>query len=150
MLRQLPCHDFSIFRALFSSVLLLMTPLAQAQTITAAPFSPASIPVDHPGALLLLALAIAACVPWMLRKGLLSPHRVRAVGAGLAALALGTMVLWGDKVQAQLQELHQAFTQASGQTLTIPVQTTGTTPGGSPQGFLAVVHTEKRAKPLLM
>lgn len=61
-------------------------------------------------------------------QGSLSPHRVRAVGAGLAALALGTMVLWGDKVQAQLQELHQAFTQASGQTLTIPVQTTGTTP----------------------
>lgn len=148
MLRQLPCHDFSIFRALFSSVLLLMTPLAQAQTITAAPFSPASIPVDHPGALLLLALAIAACVPWMLRKGLLSPHRVRAVGAGLAALALGTMVLWGDKVQAQLQELHQAFTQASGQTLTIPVQTTGTTPGGSPQGFLAVVHTNQAASSL--
>ena len=65
-----------------------MTPLAQAQTITAAPVSPASIPVDHPGALLLLALAIAACVPWMLRKGLLSPHRVRAVGAGLAAAFL--------------------------------------------------------------
>lgn len=148
MLRQRPCHDLSIFRVLASGTLLLMVPLAQAQTITAAPFSPASIPVDHPGALLLLALAIAACVPWMLRKGLLSPHRVRAVGAGLVALALGTMVLWGDKVQAQLQELHQAFTQASGQTLTIPVQTTGTTPGGSPQGFLPVVHTNQTASSL--
>ncbi len=145
MLRQRPCPDSSIIRILSSSTLLLTVPLAQAQTITAAPFSPASIPVDHPGALLLLALAIAACVPWMLRKGLLSPHRVRAVGAGLAALALGTMVFWGDKVQAQLQELHQAFTQVSGQTLTIPVQTTGTTPGGSPQGFLPVVHTNQTA-----
>ena len=148
MLRQLPCHDLSIFRVLFSSALLLMTPLAQAQTITVAPFSPASIPVDHPGALLLLALSMVACVPWMLRKGLLSPHRVRAVGAGLTALALGTMVFWGDKVQAQLQELHQAFTQASGQTLTIPVQTTGATPGGSPQGFLPVVHTNQTASSL--
>ena len=148
MLRQRPCHEISIFRVLASGTLLLMVPLAQAQTITAAPFSPASIPVDHPGALLLLALSMVACVPWMLRKGLFSPHRVRAVGAGLVALAVGAMVFWGDKVQAQLQELHQAFTQASGQTLTIPVQTTGTTPGGSPQGFLPVVHTNQTASSL--
>ena len=58
------------------------------------------------------------------------------------------MVLWGDKVQAQLQELQQAFTQPGGQTLTIPVQATGTTPSGSPLGFLPVVHTNQTASGL--
>jgi hypothetical protein len=149
MLGQQPCLPSSLKRLFQTSLILVAVPSVQAQTITAAPaISPASIPVDHPVALLLLVLAMAACVPWMLRKGLISARGLRTVGAGLVAVSVGVMVLWGDNVRAQLQELQQAFTQPGGQTLSIPVQTTGTMPSGSPLGFLPVVHTNQTASGL--
>lgn len=149
MLRQQPCRPPSLARVFQVFLISGAASAAQAQTITAvlAP-PPAAIPVDHPMALLLLVLAMAACVPWMLRKGWISTRGLRAVGAGLVAVSVAAMVAWGDKVQAQLQELQQAFTQAGGQTLAIPVQTTGTGPGGSPLGFLPVVHTNQTASSL--
>lgn len=149
MLGQQSCLPSSLKRLFQTSLTLVAVPSVQAQTITAAPStSPAPIPVDHPVALLLLVLAMAACVPWMLRKGLISARGLRAVGAGLVAVSVGVMALWGDNVRAQLQELQQAFTQPGGQTLSIPVQTTGTTPSGSPLGFLPVVHTNQTASGL--
>ena len=124
-------------------------PAVHAQTITTGALAAAAIPVDHSGALLLLAMAMVACVGWMARnKGLLSSSSVRSMALGAMAMMLGALVVWGDAAQAQLQELQAAFNQPGGETLNIPVQFTGTTPGGDPSGFLPVVYTNQSASGL--
>jgi hypothetical protein len=124
-------------------------PAAQAQTITAGALAAAAIPVDHPGALLLLVTAMVAGVGWMThKKGLLSSTTLRSVALGSMTMVLGALVVWGDAVQAQLQELQAAFSQPGGETLTIPVQSTVTTPGGDPSDFLPVVYTNQTASAL--
>lgn len=118
-------------------------PQAHAQAIAAGALGAAAIPVDHPAALLLLALAIAACMAWMLhRKGRVASSTLRSMALGAGAVVVGAAAMWGDGVRAQLQELQRAFSQP-GQTLPIPVQDTGTAPGGSPLGFLPVVYANQ-------
>lgn len=158
MLRPWYCAQFfadplgarSALRRLAAAMLMVTAlPAAQAQTITAGALAAAAIPVDHPGALLFLAVAMVACMGWMVRKkGLVSSTTLRSVALGAMAMVLGALVVWGDAVQAQLQELQAAFNQAGGETLTIPVQSTGTTPGGDPSGFLPVVYTNRTASGL--
>ena len=143
MLRLWSCAGFFVFshgmriaarRLAAAVVLLLALPAVHAQTITAGAFTPSAIPVDHPGALLLLALAMAGCVGWMLRKkGIVSATTLRSTALGAMAVLVGAVVVWGDEVQAQLQELQGAFNQSGGQTLSIPVQSTGNGPGGNPK-----------------
>ncbi len=153
MLRLWSCAGFFVFshgmriasqRLSSAVVLLLALPAVHAQTITAGAFTPSAIPVDHPGALLLLALAMAGCMGWMLRKkGIVSASTLRSAALGAMAVLLGALMVWGDDVQAQLQELQDAFNQPGGQTLNIPVQSTGTALDGSPTGFLPVVYTNQ-------
>ncbi|WP_212646750.1 midcut-by-XrtH protein [Delftia sp. PE138] len=118
-------------------------PAAQAQSITAAPLAavaPAAISVDHPGALALLALAMGACLAWGVRTGRISPASLRAWALGGAVVATAATAAWGDRVQAQIQELQEAFNQAAGETLVIPVQASALGAAGAPQGFLPVVY----------
>ncbi|CAB5720573.1 Leukotoxin [Delftia tsuruhatensis] len=118
-------------------------PAAQAQSITVAPLAalaPAAIPVNHPLALVLLALAFAACLAWGVRTGRIRLGSLRAWAMGGGVLMAGSLVVWGDKVQAQLQELQEAFSQAAGETRTVPVQTTALAADGTPLGFLPVVY----------
>lgn len=153
MLRLSSCAGFFVFshgmriaarRLAAAVVLLLALPAVHAQTITAGAFTPSAIPVDNPGALLLLALAMAGCMGWMLRKkGIVSASTLRSAALGAMAVLLGALMVWGDDVQAQLQELQDAFNQPGGQTLNIPVQSTGTALDGSPAGFLPVVYTNQ-------
>ncbi|MFN7156566.1 MAG: midcut-by-XrtH protein [Acidovorax sp.] len=137
-------------RRLAAAVALLQAlPAVHAQTITAGAVTPSAIPVDHPGALLLLALAMVGCMGWMLRKkGIISATTLRSAALGAMAVLLGALMVWGDDVQAQLQELQDAFNQPGGQTLNIPVQSTGTALNGSPAGFLPVVFTNQSASSL--
>lgn len=153
MLRLSSCAGFFVFshgmriaaRRLAAAVALLQAlPAVHAQTITAGAVTPSAIPVDNPGALLLLALAMAGCMGWMLRKkGIVSASTLRSAALGAMAVLLGALMVWGDDVQAQLQELQDAFNQPGGQTLNIPVQSTGTALDGSPAGFLPVVYTNQ-------
>lgn len=153
MLRLWSCAGFLVVfhgmriaaRRLAAAVVpLLVLPAVHAQTITAGAVTPSAIPVDHPGALLLLALAMAGCMVWMLRRrGIFSYSTLSSATLGAMAVLVGALVVWGDDVQAQLQELQDAFNQPGGQTLNIPVQSTGTAPGGSPAGFLPVVYTNQ-------
>lgn len=153
MLRLWSCAGFFVFshgmriaaRRLAAAVVLLQAlPAVHAQTITAGAFTPSAIPVDHPGALLLLALVMAGCMGWMLRKkGIVSANTLRSTALGAMTLLVGALMVWGDEVQAQLQELQDAFNQPGGQTLNIPVQSTGTALDGSPAGFLPVVYTNQ-------
>lgn len=118
-------------------------PAAQAQSITVAPLAalaPAAIPVGHPLALALLALAMGACLAWGLRKGRISLHSLRAWAMGGAMVVTASLAVWGDRVQAQIQELQEAFIQAAGETRSIPVQATALAADGAPLGFLPVVY----------
>ncbi len=118
-------------------------PAAQAQSITVAPLAavaPAAIPVDHPGALALLALALGACLVRGVQKGRISLVGLRAWAMGGAVVVTAATAVWGERVQAQIQELQEAFNQAAGETLTVPVQTTALGADGAPQGFLPVVY----------
>lgn len=118
-------------------------PAAQAQSITVAPLAaqaPAAIPVGHPLALALLALAMGACLAWGLRKGHISLHSLRAWATGGAMVVTASLAVWGDRVQAQIQELQEAFIQAAGETRRIPVQATALAADGAPLGFLPVVY----------
>lgn len=152
MLRPWSCAElFVVHRALgvaarrcLAAVLLLVLtlPAAHAQAIGVGAL--AGIPVNHPAALSLIALAVAVGAAWTLRrKGIVSSSTLRSVGLGAMAVVTGAMLVWGDVVQAQLQELQRAFTQPGGETLAIPVQDTGTAPDGSPLGFLPVVYTNQ-------
>ena len=99
-------------------------PAAHSQSITVEPLAatvPAAIPVDHPGALALLALAICVCIAWAVRTGHLSLGALRSWAAGGAVVVAAAMALWGDEVQAELQELQRYFTQPAGETLDVPV-----------------------------
>lgn len=124
-------------------VALLATSSAHGQAIIVAGLSAAAIPVDHPGALLLLVLAMGASMVWVQRRGGFAKARLRAWALGGAALVLGAALTWGEAALAQLQELQAFFTQPGGQTLPISVQATTTAADGSPQGFLPVVHTNQ-------
>ncbi len=59
---------------------------------------------------------------------------------GGAVVVTAATAVWGERVQAQIQELQEAFSQAAGETLTVPVQTTALGADGAPQGFLPVVY----------
>lgn len=122
-------------------------PSVQAQTITTTAFVPAAIPVDHPGALLLLALALGIGVAWQLRRTP-QPARLRSAALALAALGLAGLAAWGDAVQALPPELQQQFSQPTGQTQTVPVQVAASAPDGSPLEFLAVVYTNQTSATL--
>jgi hypothetical protein len=118
-------------------------PAAQAQSITVTPLAaqaPAAIPVGHPLALALLALAMGACLAWGLRKGHISLHSLLAWATGGAMVVTASLAVWGDRVQAQIQELQEAFIQAAGETRRIPVQATALAADGAPLGFLPVVY----------
>lgn len=135
-------------RVMAATVLALALPAAHAQTITTTAFSPSAIPVDQPGALLLLAAVMAGSVGWMLRKGMLSSTTLRSAAMGAMALVLVAMLVWGDAVQAQLQELQRTFNQPGGETLTVPVTVTATALDGQPLGFLPVVYNNQTASSL--
>lgn len=122
---------------------LLTMSSAHAQAIIVAGLPAVAIPVDHPGALLLLVLAMGACVAWVRRRGGFAKATLRAWALGGTALVLGAALTWGEAVRAQLQELQAFFTQPGGQTLPISVQATATAADGSPLGFLPVVHTNQ-------
>lgn len=118
-------------------------PAAHAQSITVEPLAatvPAAIPVDHPGALALLALAICVCIAWAVRTGHLSLGALRSWAAGGAVVVAAAMALWGDKVQAELQELQRYFTQPAGETLDVPVEPTALAANGAPLGFQPVTY----------
>lgn len=126
-------------------LVLWAVPTAHGQTITTTGLSAASIPVNHPGALLLLALAIGVSTAWLLHRGGLSSTPLRAWALGGSVLVLSAALSWGEAARAQLQELQGLFNQPGGQTLPISVQATGTATDGSPQGFLPVVYTNQTA-----
>ncbi|HVR53481.1 MAG TPA: midcut-by-XrtH protein, partial [Pseudorhodoferax sp.] len=143
--RVAACHGgarrmSTVPRGLWAACMLsLGLPAVQAQTITTTAFVPAAIPVDHPGALLLLALALGIGVAWQLRRTQ-QPARLRSAALGGAALGLAGLAVWGDAVQAVPVELQQQFSQSAGQTQTVPVQAAATAPDGSPLDFLPVVY----------
>ena len=124
-------------------LMLALAPLpsvhAQSITVVAAGASaPAAIPVDRPGALALLVLAMGACVVWGVRTRRVSLDTLRAwIGGGIVVTVAG-VGLWGEDVRAQLQQLQRSFTQA-GETAPIPVTPTAMAPDGTPLGFLPVV-----------
>lgn len=139
-LPHLPCpRGRAAPRLLAFALPLWGLPAARAQTITTVPFVPEAIPVDHPGALLLLALALGIAVAWRLRRAPHTPGLRSAAGAA-AALALAGIAVWGDAVQALPPELQQQFSQSAGQTQTVPVQAAATASDGSPLDFLPVVY----------
>ena len=73
---------------------------AHSQSITVEPLAatvPAAIPVDHPGALALLALAICVCIAWAVRTGHLSLGPLRSWAAGGALVVAAGMALWGTR-----------------------------------------------------
>lgn len=119
---------------------LLALPMGHAQTISATSVSVAAVPVDHPGALLALAVGLCVCMAWALRRrGSARALRTGAVGA--MVLALVGSPFWSDNVQAALQQLQRAFTQTGNQTLDIPLQPI--TGDGSTSGFLPVEYTNQ-------
>ena len=127
--------------ALFATIFAL--PAAHAQSITVEPFAavaPTAIPVDHPGALALLALAICVCIAWAVRTGRVSLGPLRSWAAGGAVVVAAAMALWGDEVQAELQELQRYFTQPAGETLDVPVEPTALAANGAPLGFRPVTY----------
>lgn len=136
-------HSSAMRKAFSLWLVLVLVPSAYAQVIVAGPAAAVAIPVDHPLALLLGALGVGASMVWAVRKGLIAPSVIRTwIGATTLSGAIA-LVVWGDEVRAQLQELQRAFTQTGGQTLAIPVQATGTGPGGAPLGFLPVVFANQ-------
>lgn len=140
---QFLARGTGLAQALGALAVACAVPAAQAQSITAAPLAavaPAAIPVDHPGALALLALALGACLVRGVQKGRISLVGLRAWAMGGAVVMTAATAVWGERVQAQIQELQEAFNQAAGETLTVPVQTTAVGADGAPQGFLPVVY----------
>ncbi|WP_099733280.1 midcut-by-XrtH protein [Delftia sp. 60] len=138
-----PARGVGFVQACSALAAAVALPAAQAQSITVAPLAavaPAAIPVDHPGALALLALALGACLVRGVRKGRISLVGLRAWAMGGAVVVTAATAVWGERVQAQIQELQEAFNQAAGETLTVPVQTTAVGADGAPQGFLPVVY----------
>ncbi|GAA4419068.1 midcut-by-XrtH protein [Acidovorax lacteus] len=119
-----------------------------AQTVTTVPFSPAAIPVDHPAALAALVVAVIACALWGARRGGPAFRAMRLWALAMATLSCAATAFWGHEVRAQLQELQRVFNQANGQTVTVPVQSTGSSPQGSPLGFLPVVYTNQTSASL--
>lgn len=98
----------------------------QAQTITTSPVAVAPVaalpvPMGQPLTWLLLGLALVGSLGWLLRRMEVQPSHLRQWALGGAMLVLGASTLWGDAVRAQLQLLQGAFTQASGETLDIPL-----------------------------
>lgn len=139
---QFLARGTGLAQALGALAVACAVPAAQAQSVTAAPLAavaPAAIPVDHPGALALLALALGACLVRGVQKGRISLVGLRAWAMGGAVVMTAATAVWGERVQAQIQELQEAFNQAAGETLTVPVQTTALGADGAPQGFLPVV-----------
>ena len=138
-----PARGVGFVQACSALAAAVALPAAQAQSITVAPLAavtPTAIPVDHPGALALLALALGACLVWGVRKGRISLVGLRAWALGGAVVVTAATAVWGERVQAQIQELQEAFNQAAGETLTVPVQATAVGADGAPQGFLPVVY----------
>lgn len=138
-----PARGVGFVQACSALAAAVALPAAQAQSITVAPLAavtPTAIPVDHPGALVLLALALGACLVWGVRKGRISLVGLRAWAMGGAVVVTAATAVWGERVQAQIQELQEAFNQAAGETLTVPVQATALGADGAPQGFLPVVY----------
>ena len=140
---QFLARGTGLAQALGALAVACAVPAAQAQSITAAPLAavaPAAIPVDHPGALALLALALGACLVRGVQKGRISLVGLRAWAMGGAVVMTAATAVWGERVQAQIQELQEAFNQAAGETLVIPVQASALGAAGAPQGFLPVVY----------
>ncbi len=138
-----PARGVGFVQACSALAAAVALPAAQAQSITVAPLAavtPTAIPVDHPGALALLALALGACLVRGVQKGRISLVGLRAWAMGGAVVMTAATAVWGERVQAQIQELQEAFNQAAGETLTVPVQTTALGADGAPQGFLPVVY----------
>lgn len=138
-----PARGVGFVQACSALAAAVALPAAQAQSITVAPLAavtPTAIPVDHPGALALLALALGACLVRGVQKGRISLVGLRAWAMGGAVVVTAATAVWGERVQAQIQELQEAFNQAAGETLTVPVQTTAVGADGAPQGFLPVVY----------
>nr|WP_312379385.1 midcut-by-XrtH protein [Delftia acidovorans] len=138
-----PARGVGFVQACSALAAAVALPAAQAQSITVAPLAavtPTAIPVDHPGALALLALALGACLVRGVQKGRISLVGLRAWAMGGAVVVTAATAVWGERVQAQIQELQEAFSQAAGETLTVPVQTTALGADGAPQGFLPVVY----------
>lgn len=138
-----PARGVGFVQACSALAAAVALPAAQAQSITVAPLAavtPTAIPVDHPGALALLALALGACLVRGVQKGRISLVGLRAWAMGGAVVVTAATAVWGERVQAQIQELQEAFNQAAGETLTVPVQTTALGADGAPQGFLPVVY----------
>ena len=128
---------FSIRPLVTIGVSLLGLPLGHAQTISANSVSVAAVPMDHPGALLALALGVSVCTAWALRRRV-SAKALRTGAVGAVALAMLGSPLWSDTAQAALQQLQRAFTQTGNQTLDIPLQPIGG--DGSTSGFLPVEY----------
>ncbi|WP_353176145.1 midcut-by-XrtH protein [Delftia acidovorans] len=138
-----PARGVGFVQACSALAAAVALPAAQAQSITVAPLAavtPTAIPVDHPGALALLALALGACLVRGVQKGRISLVGLRAWAMGGAVVLTAATAVWGERVQAQIQELQEAFNQAAGETLTVPVQATALGADGAPQGFLPVVY----------
>ncbi len=116
---------------------------AHAQTITSAPAPVAvaptaalPVPLGQPLTWLLLGLALVASLAWLLKRMGVRPGHLRQRAIGAAVVALGASTFWGDAVRAQMQALQRAFTQTSGETLAIPLQTVET--AGVVTGFVPV------------
>ncbi|AOG24436.1 Ig-like domain-containing protein [Acidovorax sp. RAC01] len=148
MSKTFPKRPATRFRAQRLVLLLVLAtlalPSAYAQVIVVAPMAAAvAIPVDRPLGLLLAALGICALTAWCIRKGFIAPSVLRSWFAAALLAGGGSLVFWGDEVLAQLQELQRSFTQAGGETVAIPVQTTSLGAGGEPLGFLPVVFSNQ-------
>ncbi len=126
-----------------------LSTVSKAQTITTAALAdaaPTPVPVDHPLALLALIVGVCALAMWWLRRMGVSLHTLRNVALGGTMLALSATALWGDAVLAQLLLLQRQFTQASGETLAVPVQAVET--GGVITGFAPVEFSNTTGKKL--
>lgn len=83
-----------------------------AQSITSAPATAAAVPVDHPLALMLLAVTIGLCAFAVQRK----KHRVLAA---LLPVMVASLLVWQSSDLRAIVPL--TFTNPAGETLTIPV-----------------------------
>ncbi len=117
-----------------------------AQSITVGPLASVAVPVDHPAALLAGAAAVGVLAWRVLRSASSPAGRFSALGAALLATSLGVSALWGQNVMAQLAQLQRSFTQAGGESQTIPIQAAES--GGTITAFAPVLYTNQTSASL--